>query len=329
MNNEHLCDTCSFHPGECMPDRVVYGINRDPSARGADADKVLECNGYYCKKPWIGVDFDGTLVVYDEWQGAGVFGAPIRPMIDRVKHWLKCGRRIKIVTARAHDPIDSSAVKAWTLEHLGQELEVTAEKDYLMLQLWDDRAVQLVPNTGICAVSSLPARISELEAESSKRMRALESLTPTGSEFYNDVDACVAFVRAKTTSLFDNLKKAIIRAKAAEKECDETIEALKVIRDAVSGDLRASDSTPTGVLAAILGTVNRVLDHHPSEEEARLEAKRNYLRSDPMLRRGDDMDLPPDRTCADCVHIKRCTAIYGHIPEDEARDWSPFCFQPK
>jgi hypothetical protein len=40
------------------------------------------------------------------------------------------------------------AIDAWCLEHLGRTLEVTAIKDYGMLQLWDDRCVQVIPNTG-------------------------------------------------------------------------------------------------------------------------------------------------------------------------------------
>lgn len=45
---------------------------------------------------------------------------------------------------RAYDAM----IKAWCLEHLGQELEVTCSKDYGMILLYDDRAVQIIPNTG-------------------------------------------------------------------------------------------------------------------------------------------------------------------------------------
>lgn len=54
------------------------------------------------------------------------------------------------------------------------------------------------------------------------------------------------------------------------------------------------------------------------------------------LQRGRDgsaearqMDLPAGKTCADCVHSRRCCAIYGHIPEDEVCDWYPSRFQQK
>lgn len=52
----------------------------------------------------------------------------------------------------------------------------------------------------------------------------------------------------------------------------------------------------------------------------------------PPMHRGndaDDMNLPPGKTCADCVHCARCTAIFGHIPEDEVCDWSPSRFRDK
>ena len=44
---------------------------------------------------------------------------------------------------------------------------------------------------------------------------------------------------------------------------------------------------------------------------------------------GDDMNLPEGKTCADCVHCRRCTLMFGHIPEDEVCDWSPSRFHPQ
>lgn len=46
----------------------------------------------------------------------------------------------------------------------------------------------------------------------------------------------------------------------------------------------------------------------------------------PYCRTGDDMDLPKGKTCADCVHCRRCTAMFGHTPADESCDWSPSRF---
>lgn len=97
---------------------------------------------------WIGVDLDGTLAEYHGWN-EGKIGAPIKPMVDRVKQWLEEGRRVKIFTARANEgAIAISEIRLWCAQYIGQELEVTATKDYLMLELWDDRAIQVVSNTG-------------------------------------------------------------------------------------------------------------------------------------------------------------------------------------
>lgn len=122
---------------------------------------------------WIGVDFDGTLAEYEHWNGAEHVGAPIAPMVARVKAWLAEGKEVRVFTARcwpygvvrpngkfeAADrmaPLSryreaSAAVRAiqrWCLEHLGQALIVTCVKDYGMIELYDDRAVQVESNTG-------------------------------------------------------------------------------------------------------------------------------------------------------------------------------------
>jgi hypothetical protein len=41
------------------------------------------------------------------------------------------------------------------------------------------------------------------------------------------------------------------------------------------------------------------------------------------------LDLPEGKTCGDCVHIDRCQAMFGHIPEDQTCDWYPARFQGK
>jgi hypothetical protein len=36
-----------------------------------------------------------------------------------------------------------------------------------------------------------------------------------------------------------------------------------------------------------------------------------------------EMALPPGKTCGDCVHCRRCCAIFGHVPSDTRCDWWP------
>lgn len=110
---------------------------------------------------WIGVDLDGTLAFHDgTWKSPEDIGEPIPLMVKRVKQWLKDGVEVKIFTARAapNSPERDRCVKAvneWVKKHIGQELEITAVKDYKMIKLYDDRAVQVVPNTGITLESLL------------------------------------------------------------------------------------------------------------------------------------------------------------------------------
>lgn len=97
---------------------------------------------------WIGVDLDGTLAHYDGWKGPDGIGEPILPMIGRVRDWLIQGREVRIFTARASSPEMVPAVKAWLKKHELPDLEVTNVKDFAMIALYDDRAVQVEMNTG-------------------------------------------------------------------------------------------------------------------------------------------------------------------------------------
>lgn len=121
---------------------------------------------------WIGVDFDGTLVMYNGWKGPLHIGEPVQIMVERVKWWIKEGRRVKIFTARVSFPpmptdgnlksleyldwaerkfnadLAREAIKLWCKRHLDVVLEITNEKDFGMIELWDDRCIQVEMNTG-------------------------------------------------------------------------------------------------------------------------------------------------------------------------------------
>lgn len=121
---------------------------------------------------WIGVDLDGTLAHYEHFVAPNVIGASIPLMVERVKNWLAEGQQVKIFTARVYPyAIDKDqrsencriksyceqwvasygaykAIQNWCEMHIGQTLEVTCAKDYHMYLLYDDRAVQVIPNTG-------------------------------------------------------------------------------------------------------------------------------------------------------------------------------------
>lgn len=108
---------------------------------------------------WIGVDFDGTLVEYTKWKGPTSVGSPVKPMIERVMRWLEAGQEVRIFTARVYStPGDSKrqseaaqaliAIQRWSFLVFGRVLPVTCVKDFDMIELWDDRAVQVERNTG-------------------------------------------------------------------------------------------------------------------------------------------------------------------------------------
>lgn len=110
---------------------------------------------------WIGVDLYGTLAKYESGQWPEI-GEPIAPMVERVKKWLAEGKDVRIVTARVGgivslEEADAQIVRimAWCERVLGESLSVQSEKDYDMIELWDDRAVQVVKNTGENLVEKL------------------------------------------------------------------------------------------------------------------------------------------------------------------------------
>lgn len=113
---------------------------------------------------WYGVDLDGTLAEYHG--NHEEIGPPVPAMLERVKGWLAEGRNVRIVTARVSG-LDSSRgapeawdartlhiarqrvlIERWCQEHLGQVIPIQCHKDYAMIALYDDRAVQVLPNRG-------------------------------------------------------------------------------------------------------------------------------------------------------------------------------------
>lgn len=102
-------------------------------------------------KGWIGVDLDGTLAHYTTWIGPDHIGEPIPAMVNRVLDWCNAGKNVRIFTARVaedHDGHMARVIKRWCKKHLGRILPVTNKKDYGMIELWDDRCVQVEINTG-------------------------------------------------------------------------------------------------------------------------------------------------------------------------------------
>lgn len=103
----------------------------------------------WTKDGWIGCDLDATLAEYHGWND-GKIGKPIPKMLERVKKWIADGQEVRIMTARAATE-DSDGIKRiedWLEENDIGDLTITNEKDFEMIELWDDRCVQIVKNTG-------------------------------------------------------------------------------------------------------------------------------------------------------------------------------------
>lgn len=122
---------------------------------------------------WYGFDLDGTLAKYDGWKGIDHIGEPVEPMVDLIKKMHDEGKVVKILTARIapHKLEDGTIgesyitipdgeggakrnyahhfINDWCHFNLGFIPEIVYQKDHLMLELYDDRVKQVVPNKGL------------------------------------------------------------------------------------------------------------------------------------------------------------------------------------
>ena len=123
-------------------------------------------------KGWYGFDLDGTLAKYDGWKGIDHIGAPVAPMVKLIQQMHDEGKVVKIMTARvAPRKLEDGTVgeqyvtvpdgekgtvrnyahqfiNDWCHFNLGFIPEIVYQKDALMLELYDDRVKQVVPNEG-------------------------------------------------------------------------------------------------------------------------------------------------------------------------------------
>ena len=107
---------------------------------------------------WIGFDLDGTVAEkVGAWKGIEHIGKPIKGMVEKAKKIHAGGKVVKVFTARVADKDDAEEAKkyirAWCKEHLGFVPEITHEKDALAYRIYDDRAFQVIPNTGVTVQS--------------------------------------------------------------------------------------------------------------------------------------------------------------------------------
>lgn len=112
----------------------------------------------------VACDLDGTLAHYDTGDmvkhGHSYVGKPIAAMVAQVRHALARGDEVFIFTARTTPKDDSFQehldatkqvllIAQWCQEYLGQMLPVTNIKTRRFTDFWDDRAHNVIKNTGV------------------------------------------------------------------------------------------------------------------------------------------------------------------------------------
>lgn len=128
---------------------------------------------------WIAVDMDGTLFEYTTWTKWNAFGAPIKLMAERVIHWVMEEKKdVRIFTARMPLPHEQEiehvcrnsgekftgvmmkhAIAMHCREHLGFPMRAQCYKDLNTIEIWDDRAIGVVANTGETLVDAAVAKL--------------------------------------------------------------------------------------------------------------------------------------------------------------------------
>lgn len=144
--------------------------NQEKLEKQSGEDNKADTHGTN-QEGYIAVDLDGTLAKYDGWKGASVIGEPIKPMLNRVKQALEDGKKIKILTARASGEgakTAKNAIRQWCKKHIGQELPITATKDRDIIELWDDRAIQVKKNTGNKIKNNLSTEMEKQSEETNQ-----------------------------------------------------------------------------------------------------------------------------------------------------------------
>lgn len=100
----------------------------------------------------IACDLDGTLAEYDGWKGVAHIGPEVPSVLRALKQAQEEGAEIWIHTARVSSDEDAQPASYYIQDWLkGIELNVagiTATKHKFFTEFWDDRAIQVIRNSG-------------------------------------------------------------------------------------------------------------------------------------------------------------------------------------
>ena len=128
-------------------------------------------------KMHIAVDLDRTLAYYDGWRGPLHIGHPIPAMVRCVQEHLMKGDTVTIFSARIHDDPKTGvtaeqvkkAISDWSENAVGVRLDATNIKLDTFDRIYDDIAIQVVPNKG--------RRVAVKKTENIVRQHCMERLT--------------------------------------------------------------------------------------------------------------------------------------------------------
>lgn len=106
----------------------------------------------------VACDLDGTLAIYKGERDHMFIGEPIKCMVDAIKVIRECNGEVWIFTARLSDPqthdVAKKVIEDWLKKHDIQVDGITCVKQKFFSEIWDDRAIQIITNTGKVANSA-------------------------------------------------------------------------------------------------------------------------------------------------------------------------------
>ena len=154
----------------------------------------------------LACDLDGTLALKQHPFNPYTVGEPVPTMLQRVKDEIAKGRRVVLFTARAasQDPGMHRTIREWLTKHGLDGMKITNQKTPDITELLDDRAKQVVPDTGkiVGEKSALDIRqvvkratelLSKKQASKATFKDALKSEenVPRDMPFYIKDDHCI------------------------------------------------------------------------------------------------------------------------------------------
>jgi hypothetical protein len=107
-------------------------------------------------KMHVGCNLDRTLAFFDGWRGPMHIGRPIPAMVRCIQDHLAKGDHVTIFSSRIHDYEKmgvsaeqvTKAIGDWTEFNVGVRLPATNVKLHTFDRIYDDIAIQVIPNTG-------------------------------------------------------------------------------------------------------------------------------------------------------------------------------------